>query len=180
MLNRRSLLRASALTFPAIALAACTISTVNGVTTLTISVAQVVAWGTAFDNVAKTVAGLPGIPAAVSASATALAITIASNLAAFHKAAGSNVNLTFDRTSVPAVINSLLADGKTLLADLQGVLTGVAQADAAMVQEYINAISTLVSVFEAALGSVAAKVAIKAGTVPMTEGAALLVCGVTY
>lgn len=178
-MNRRSLLFASALVAPAALLAGCATSTANGVTTITLNVASVEAWSTAFLNASTLIAGLPGIAGSgPSVVLMALANVIAADIASFKTAAGGNLSLTFDRTSVPKAITSLLADGQSLLTDTKALLSGVAAADAATAQTYLNAVATLVSLFEAALGNVSAKASGVLGAEPMTERQALGALGV--
>lgn len=172
-LSRRLLLSASAL----IPVAACGIvstNTTNGVTTLTVDVAQVSAWGQAFANAALLISGLPGVAGtSVGTLIAGVSVTAKTDLAAFTTFAGNNVSLSFNSTSVPAAISSLLADGQTLLVDAGGV-TGLSSSVATTAQTYIDAISTLVALFQGALSSgVAAAMAPK-----MTEAQALMALGV--
>ncbi|MDE1905106.1 MAG: hypothetical protein KGH75_01465 [Rhodospirillales bacterium] len=169
MVSRRNLLRNAAIAAPLGALAACTTSTVNGVSTVTLNVAAVDKWATAFENAATLIAGLPGIPVAASAAINVVNAAVVADLAAFNAAAGSQVTLTFNGTSIPKAITSLLADGNVLLTDARGAITGVPTQYAQIAQEYINALATIVSIFEAAVGSVSAKLS----TTSMTEQQAL-------
>ena len=176
-ISRRTLLRTSALGSVA-ALAACGVvssTTSNGVTTITVNVAQVAAWGAAIKNGAALIAGLPGV-AGTPQGAVVMAIVavVTADLAAFSTAAGGSVSLTFNSTSVPAAVSSLLTDGKTLLTDAQGALGNVGATVLATAQTYVAAVQTIVALFEAALGSTA----VGAAAPKMTEAQALTVLGV--
>lgn len=156
------------------ALSACTTTTANGVTTVTLNVAQVVAWGNALVNGANMVASLPGIsglPAA--APVAAIGALIANDLAAFAAASGGAVTLSFNSTSVPSAVASLEADVNSLLVTAQKTVTGVAATYLSTAQTYINAIETVVSLIQAATASV--PMLAKAGAAPMGEAQAMTI-----
>lgn len=180
-LSRRALLRSSALVPVAAALAACgavTETTTNGVTTVTVNVAQIDAWGRAFANGAKLIAGLPGLSGtATGLGISAVAAVVEADLAAFDKASGGSVSLAFNSTSVPAAVASLLADGKTLATDAAGALGNVASTAVQTAQTYIIAVETVVSLFQAAVGSIAVGAAV--GGTRMSEAQALTALGVS-
>jgi hypothetical protein len=167
--RRIALLSAASL----LALAGCsavTSTTTNGVTTITVNVADVDAWGQAFLNASGLILALPGIAALpVGAAISAVLAVIKTDLAAFDTASGGNVTLTFNATSVPAAIQSVLADGKTLLSDAAGVPGAVTATVQATASEYVQALETVVSTFAAAIGQ------ITAGASPMSLGQALSV-----
>jgi len=177
-MNRRSLLRASALVVPAALVAGCTTSTVNGVTTVTLNVAQVTNWGTAFLNCAKFVAGFSGLPAATVTLIDGVISTTEADLTTFETTTSGVVELKFDSTSVPAAVSSLLADGKTLVADLSAIAMDKTASYFSAATNYLNAAETILTLFEAALGSVSAKVSLAVGATPMTEAQALATFGV--
>jgi hypothetical protein len=169
--SKESLLLASALVGGVTLMAGCTTSTVNGVTTVTLNVAQVNAWGQALVNSTTLVAGLPGINATPEAQAIKLVgPMISGDLAAFNKAANGALSLTFNTTSPAAGITSLVTDAQTLLNDTSAAigsnLGGVAQ-------EYLDAIKTVVSLIQAATAT-----SLVAGATPMTEAQALATLGV--
>lgn len=180
-ISRRTTLLRTAAILPVAALAACgvfTSTTTNGVTTITINVAQVNAWGAAFINAAALVSGLPGIAGTPAGLAiVAVGAVAKTDLAAFTATAGASVSLTFDKTSAPAAIQSLLTDGQTLLTDAQGALGSVAPASLGSAQTYVAAIQTIVSLFTAAMG-VSASTAKVSATAPMSEANALASLGV--
>lgn len=159
---------------PVLGLAACTTSTTNGVTTVTLNVQQVQLWATALVNASNLVASLPGIAGTAPALVVAaLGPIITADIAAFAKTAGSAVSLTFTTSSVPAAVASLETDANILLNDAKSVVTGVAAADLGLATTYVNAIETVVTLLEAAVGSVPA--AAKTKALPMTEAQALAV-----
>lgn len=172
-ISRRAILGTSAL-LPAAALVGCGIVTttkVNGVTTITVNVAQINAWAQAFGNGAAMVAGLPGIVGTPAGAAiAAISALVKVDAAAFNTAAAGSLTLTFNATSVPASIQSIVTDGQTLLNATKAAIPQVPAAAATLANTYLNAIATLVSLAEAAITT-------KVGTphTPMTEGAALAV-----
>src|SRR6185437_2961755 len=176
-MNRRHLLRTTALAMIAAPIAACSVfqsTTTNGVTTITVNVAKLDAYGQAFINGGTMLLDLPGISTlpAAAAVATVLAV-LKTDIAAFDTATQGQATLTFDATSVPAAVQSVLADGKTLLTDARSVLGTAEQAAASTAQTYIDAIQTVVSIFSATIGQITAGA--RAGAVPMTETQALAV-----
>jgi hypothetical protein len=168
--NRRSFLRTSALAPLIAGLAACgvvTTTTTNGVTSLTINVAQLNNWGQAFINMATLLAPLIG---PVGVTVLTIGTVAKADLTAVDAAAGGSLSLSFDSTSVPAVISSLLADGQKIVSTVgAGVTSGAISALSAEAQTYLTAGETILSLFSAALGSVAAS----ASTPRMTEASAL-------
>ena len=169
----RSTRRAVLVLLPAAALSACgliTTTTTNGVTTITVNVAQLNNWGQAILNAGTMLAPLiPGVGPAVMA----ILNLVSSDLAAVNKTAGGSVSLTFDSTSVPAALTSLLADGQKLIGTVSPALPAAASSVATEAQTVVNALQTVVSVLAATLGSVAAVKPV------MTEAQALQVLGVT-
>ena len=98
-----------------------------------------------------------------------IAITAAGkDVAAFDAVTHGSATFTFDETSVPASIKSLLADGRSILTDTQDALGAAAKTGP--VATYLAALGTIVSLFEATAGVAGAT----PGARPtMTEGAAL-------
>lgn len=165
-ITRRHILAASAI----VPIAACGIVTTTG-NSVSINVAQIDAWGQAFLNAAGLVLTLPGLAVPYGALVTALIPVIKADLAAFDASAGGKVTLTFDASSVPAGVSSLLADGKQLLTDVTSVPGLLADGAASTANTYVQAIATIVSIFSAAVGSVS----VGAASGGMTEGQALAV-----
>jgi hypothetical protein len=171
MLTRRTLVSAIPGIAAAGALAACSSTTTNGVTTITLNVAQANSWAQALLNATTLVAGLPGIVGTPPALAVmAVEPLISADLTAFNTAANGQIVLTYDRTTPAAAVTSLAADGQKLVSDVQAAIGNVASAQLSVAQEYLAAVKTIVSFFQAAVGSVAA-----AAPSGMTEARALAV-----
>ena len=148
--------------------------TQNGVTTVTVNVAQLNAWGTALLNSAALILSLPGIAGTPPATAiSVVAMAIRTDLAAFVQTAGSNVTLTFDSSSVPAAIKSLMDDAQQLLTIAQSTLSLVVSNSLQIARTYIAAIQTIVSLLTAIASSAAPPPA------PMSERTALTTLKVT-
>lgn len=147
-------------------------NTTGPVTTLTVNVGVLKAWGQAFANGATLTASLPGItgtPAAMTLDA--VAASVVADLQALAATAGPALTLTFDSTSIPSAVNALLKDGQTVLADALATVSSVATSSLTTAQTYINAVQTLVSLFEAQLSVAPVGAALKAN--PMSEQQAL-------
>jgi hypothetical protein len=178
-ITRRTALRGTVALSAASLLAACnavTTTTTGGVTTVTVNVAQLTAWGQAVVSGAQLIAGLPGIVGtAAGATISAVATAAGIDLRAFAAAAGASQTLTFNNTSIPAAIQSLAADGQTLLIDAAGALGGVPAASLQTAQTYINAVQTIVVLLQAAIGTAPAAATLAPR---MSETQALAVLGV--
>ena len=169
-MNRRHALSLLALA-PVAACGLVQTTTTNGVTTVTVNVADVVAYAQAGINAASLVGSLvPG-----GAAIVAVGSTIAVDLAAFSKATAGQVTLTWNATSVPALVRSLLGDVQQLLADVTAAVPQVPASVASQASTYLSALSTVVTLFEAlvAPASVAA-----AKPISMTRLQALSALGV--
>lgn len=170
MLSRRTLISAIPTIAAAGALAACA-KTANGIV---LNVAQVDAWGQAALNAAQLVATLPGIAGtAPSVAIAAFAPMISADLKAFDAAAGGKVELTIDTSSPANIANSLLNDFQSLLNALVVAVPNVASTQAQQAQTYLSAFKTIVSLFQAAMGSMTASAS--AGS--MSEAQALKALG---
>ncbi|CAP57498.1 hypothetical protein [Gluconacetobacter diazotrophicus] len=117
-LSRRCLLRGASALVGAGALGACTVTTRNGVTTIAINVTEFTADATVALNVVKTVLGFTGVPSAVVTATNAAIAAIEGGLAALKTTAGASVTLTFDSTSVPGAVSSLIADIRLGASDI--------------------------------------------------------------
>lgn len=162
-LSRRSFLRWSAL-IGATALTACTVTTTNGVTTLTLDVARVKNYGQAGLNAAATVTGfLSTFPAlapyalAITAAETALS----GALSAFSTAAGSTLTISYNDATWKTRVDSILTDLDTLAGAIESAIAGSGSALSATVltnaKTADSALATLISVFKALLGVADAK-----------------------
>ena len=182
-MNRRNFAKLAAGVSLAAPVAACTTSNVNGVSTVTLNVAETVAWGQAVANAAVLFAGFPGVPASVSTTMTTLAGLISADLTAFKAAAGNSVTLSFAATSPNAAVTSLLNDGQTVLTDASGVVKGVAAQYLAQAQTALNSLKTIMSIFQAVMAGASvgtARLVVGAAAHGMTEQGALLNLGVVY
>jgi hypothetical protein len=177
-LSRRGALRASSALAALGLLARCGVvatRTTNGVTTVTINVAKVNAYAQAGSNFAAAILSEPLIAtfiAPYAAVITAAQTLIMTDLTAFDAAAGGSVTLTFNAASIPLFISSVLTDMETLLGDVMKALP--ASAIVGTVEANIEALSALISLFEAMIGVMPA--AAKPGAAPpMSETDALKV-----
>jgi hypothetical protein len=157
-LSRRSFLRSAALV-GATALTACTVTTTNGVTTITLDVTKVKNYGQAGLNAAATVTSfLSSFPAlapyalAITAAETALS----GALSAFSSAAGSTLTISYNDTTWKTRVDSILSDLDTLAAAIESALAGSGSVLSSSVlsnaRTAYNALATLISVFKALLG----------------------------
>jgi uncharacterized protein YceK len=173
-LNRRTLLSATAL----LGLAGCgivTTNTTNNVTTVTVNVAKINQYAQAFAAGVATVLGVPGVSALMGqylAPFTAIENAVVTDIAAFNAATGGAATLTFDASSVPASITSILNDGKNILTTIQTALPQTALIGTLM--DAVNAVQTIVLLFEALLPAAT----VSAPLLPMPEAKALAVLGV--
>jgi hypothetical protein len=172
--RRGALLSASAI-IPAALLAGCgliTSNTTNGVTTITINVADLDNWGNAIVNAASLLAPFVG---PIGATILEVGTVAKADLTAADVAAGGSLSLSFNSTSAPAAVSSLLADGQKIVSTVgSAVTTGAVTQLVAEAQTYLTAAETIVSVFSAALGLASASLAVP----KMTETAALAALGV--
>lgn len=156
--SRRSFLRSAALV-GAMALTACTVTTTNGVTTITLDVTKVKNYGQAGLNAAATVTSfLSSFPAlapyalAITAAETALS----GALSAFSSAAGSTLTISYNDATWKTRVDSILSDLDTLAAAIESALSGSGAALSSSVlsnaRTAYNALATLISVFKALLG----------------------------
>ncbi|MCH4094644.1 MAG: hypothetical protein LKE96_10180 [Acetobacter peroxydans] len=157
-LSRRSFLRSATLV-GATALTACTVTTTNGVTTITLDVTKVKNYGQAGLNAAATVTSfLSSFPAlapyalAITAAETALS----GALSAFSSAAGSTLTISYNDASWKTRVDSILSDLDTLAAAIESALAGSGSVLSSSVlsnaRTAYNALATLISVFKALLG----------------------------
>ena len=175
-MNRRSLLLGAT----ALGMAGCgivTTTTTNGVTTITINVAKINQYAQAFASAVATVLGVPGVAVLLGPYLTpfqAIAGAVVQDIAAFNTATNGAAVLTYDSTSIPSAVTSVLNDGKSILSTISQALPQTAIVGTLM--SAVNAVQTIVMLFEALLPTVAASRA--AIPPPMTEAQALAVLGV--
>ena len=171
MLSRRTLVSAIPGIAAAGVLAACTKTTSNGVTTITLNVNAMNSWGQALVNGAELVGGLPGIVGTPAGLAVmAIGPIISADMAAFVGATGGSLTFTFDSTTPAAAVTSISSDAQKLLTAVVAAVPQVPANIAASANQYLAAIKTIVSLIQAAIGSVSA-----AAPMGMSEAAALKV-----
>ncbi|GBQ28456.1 hypothetical protein AA12717_2958 [Gluconacetobacter sacchari DSM 12717] len=157
--SRRSFLRGSAALLAGTALAACTAATSNGVTTITIDVDEVVTDVGIALSIGQTTLGFSGVPAGVVSVVNQGVAIIKTGLAAFQDSAGSSLSLTFDRSSPPAALTSLITDLRTVAANIAAVAEseGAALSSALLVKvsSISGDIGNIASILQAIVGTVA-------------------------
>ncbi|MGG6429384.1 hypothetical protein ACQ5TV_05310 [Acetobacter ghanensis] len=196
-LSRRSFLRTSTL-LGATALTACAVTTTNGVTTITLDVAKVKAYGQAGLNAAATVSSfLSAFPAlAPYAAAISVADTALSGaLKAFSDAAGSTLTINYNDASWQTRVSSVLSGMTTVAGAINSAIAGSGSILSATViadaKTADNALVTIISVFEALLGISSTRAPVRARmtrdmvfvgasnpATGMTEAQALAILGV--
>ena len=161
-------------------LGACTVTKNGKVTTITLNVAKVKAYGQAGLNAVDTILSIAAVATAIGAPAVAV-INVADGalsaaLTAFTSAAGSSITVSYDNANMKTRINSVLSALQVVATDLQAGLTGAsAKVSSSILSDAMTALSalkTLVSVFEGLLGVVSL------AEPAMTEAQALRVLGV--
>lgn len=143
-------------------LGACTVTKSGNVTTITVNVAKVKAYGQAGINAVSTVLSIAAVASAIGAPAVAVietaSVALSAALSAFSTAAGSSVTVDYDDTTMKSAINSVLTDLQTVAADLSSAITGASSTVSSSVLSDANtalsALKTIVSVFEGILGVV--------------------------
>lgn len=158
-------------------LGACTITKIGGVTTITVNVAKVKAYGQAGINAVATVLSVAAVESAIGAPTVAVietaSVALSAALTAFGSAAGSRVTVSYDDTTMKTAINSVLADLQTVAVDLSSAIMGAGTAVSSSILSDANtalsALKTVVSVFEGILGVVSLSAP------PMSETEALSV-----
>lgn len=157
-LSRRTFLRSTGLAGMAM-LAACTVTTTNGVTTITLDVVKVKNYGQAGLDAASTVTSfLSTFPAmapyalAITAAETALS----GALSAFSSAAGSTLTISYNDATWKTRVDSILTDLDTLAAAIESAISGsgstLSTSVIADAKTAYNALATVISVFKALLG----------------------------
>lgn len=150
----------SAAGFAAVAtLSGCTVTTTNGVTTLTLDVAKVKNYGQAGLNAAAAVTSfLSGFPvlAPYALAITAAETALSGALTAFSNAAGSTLSISYDNADWKTRVDSILSDLDTLSGTIERALAGSGSVLSSSVQANADtaykALATLISVFKALLG----------------------------
>lgn len=157
-LPRRAFLHSFGLTGVAL-LAACAVTTTNGVTTITLDVTKVKNYGRAGLNAAATVtsflATFPALaPYAVAIEAAEAALSVA--LSAFSNAAGSSLTISYNdanwKTRVDSILTALDGLASVIAKTIAGSGKLLPAAILADTKTADNALATVISVFKALLG----------------------------
>lgn len=187
-MRRRSLLRGSALAFPALALAGCgivTSTTTNGVTTYTINVSELETYVSGAAALAASLLGVPGISTAIGAATSSLIDQVISDLnaaiPAINTQAAGAVKISFTTSSAPAFIASLEQDAASLVSYTKTAITSFGASVPAQVTTYYNAIVSVANALSGVL-SVGSTVSHKYGAVfgasPMSVADALAIVNI--
>lgn len=147
-MNRRQLLS----TVPLLAVAACTSTTVNGVTTVTINVAQAVAYGNAASAAVDAFLALPGVAKAIGtkyAEVQGAIAKVGAIGAAVQAAAGSSQTFTFDTNKPPAFIGSLGAALGLIRTDVTAAMTAIGSGATSQVTAYYQGVLAILNAIAA-------------------------------
>lgn len=135
----------------------CHVSTTNGVTTVTIEVSEIDSYATAALNIIKTILSFTSLPAAVATTANLAISGIQSTLTAWDKYSHGQSSIVFDRTSVPAELQSVLKS----VQDAGNTLASVAASEAGVmgdkltgkVQVVSQDVASVASIISSAIGT---------------------------
>ncbi|UYH50799.1 hypothetical protein N5W20_06725 [Candidatus Kirkpatrickella diaphorinae] len=189
MFSRREALRLSAAAAILGALPACTVINGKNTTTLVLNVAKIRAYAQAGLNAASTILSIPPVSAALGAGVAA-AISVASEgvsaaLSAFESEAGDQVTIVYNSDSLKSKVDALLTAlenlSQSLAKALASVSTELDEKTRADVTTALDALSTIVAIFQALLsGTIAVGAPYgRARGLPMTEAQALAALHVT-
>jgi hypothetical protein len=181
-MNRRFLLLSVSAIVPAAFLAGCgafTSNTVNGVTTVTVNVAKIDAYGLAIQNGADALLANPLISGALGPQTSiAIAAALASAAAAINAintSAKGSQTFTFNSASVPTALVSLQADAVTIFNTFKTGLAAAGQSLPANVLSVFDALQTVVALLLALIPTVGAPKASALPRMTMAENQALTI-----
>jgi hypothetical protein len=128
-------------------LAACAVSSSNGVTTITVNVAEITSDGNVAVQVLEALLGLSGLPATIVSAITTGVNTIEADVAAVTTGAAGSETYTFNTTSVPAFLSSLVSDVQEAGANLANVVNEVVSSSlASQIQSVASDVEAVASV----------------------------------
>lgn len=153
-ISRRALFRGAAGLAGVAALGACTITTTNGVTTVTVNVKTVVSDVNVALGVAKTAMGFVGIPSTVVTVVDAGIATINGALSAFQNSAGDSLTLTFNSNSVPDALTSLIADMNVVAKNISATTSALSSDLASKVSSVASDVANVASILESLIAAV--------------------------
>jgi hypothetical protein len=175
-ISRRHLLTTVPLMGTAVFLGACSISTVNGVTTMTLNLNTLQAYATAAKNGVTTLLSVPVISTTLGAAQVEEINTVvadmAAQVAALNTANKGVATLTFSVSSVPAAVTAFESDSKSLMNDVVVVATSLVGSLAANIVTTVDALQTVL-----ALGEAVSAVSVGAVKPKMSASQALKVLG---
>lgn len=134
-------------------LTACQATTVGGVTTVVVDVAEAVRYIKLSEAIAQTALGFSGVPAVVSSAVDVGITAVNAGLDGLQKAAGSSITLVFDRSSPPAALVSVIADIQKLASGVSAAAAGAQTAMASTVAAEVELVTTDVANVAALLES---------------------------
>lgn len=188
MFNRRAILGLSCAAATMAVLPDCTVINGKNTTTLVLNVAKIRAYAQAGLNAASTILGIPPVAAAlgigVSAAISAASGAVSSALDAFEAEVGDQITVVYGADSLKSKVDALLTALDDLTENLTKALTTVStELDAntrADVMTALNALKTIVAIFQALLsGAIAVSTPRMAPRDrPMNEAEALKTLGV--
>lgn len=158
-------------------LAACTTTTTNGVTTVTINTKTVDSYAQVGISAVATMLSIAAVASVIGAPAiviiNAASTALAGTLKALDTATSGSLTFTYDGTGAKAAFDSVLADVGTVLTDMQESVAPIeaklSSADASTVATVINAVATAYNLLQSLISSVSS---VKApATAPMSEAA---------
>lgn len=156
------------------ALAGCvSSSTTNGVTTITVNTATISAYASGLSLVATALgAGLTiaGVGAAVAPAISGIGAMAAQDAKALATATNGQQTFSFNTTSAPAFVTSLLTDATSLKAELNALGTALPPT----VQTYYNAAMTIASAVQSALSLATAVAAPAPGGMSVSDALAVV------
>jgi hypothetical protein len=149
---RRTILFAT----PAIMLAACTKTTSNGVTTLTIDTHKVDTEGTAILQALSSMLAAPSIAVLLGPDlivAQAAIVAAQASLAAFDSMTDGSLSATYDPSKAQVPVLLFISDAQKVLAVVQPIIPKISvSSTATSVGNYVAAVQTLLSFLQVAIG----------------------------
>lgn len=186
--SRRAFLRLSCASAAILTLPDCSVIHGKNTTTLILNVAKIRAYAQAGLNAAATILSLPlvasTIGAGVAATITLSSEGVVSALNAFEAEVGDQVTIVYDSGDLKSKVDALLSALEKLSHGLTKALGSMSpsldEKTRATVATALNALSTIVAIFQALLsGAIAVGGAPRRRARPMTESEALATLGVT-
>ena len=180
-MSRRKLLRSIPAAAAGVAVAGCTVSTLNGVTTISVKNAVVENYTDVGIEVLKAALGFTGVPAAIVTVVDTGISVVQAALAAYIKTAGTTTVLTFNSTSVPAALTSLISDLSTVASDISAAAAAEKSNLSAdlttKITQVASDVATAGSVIESMISAITSA-PLSAGAVPAEERRQFVIDGI--